>query len=243
MLDPSRSFTILAFPRVTIYPDHASPTRFYPIPAAPGIARDDQGTPQISLLLYGRQGTRTEITGGQLTLTTTLALGDDERERLRQALADQLFGEPSRPTTAPGQSARPGIELVSPDWRAGLVEVRLPGPVVLSGTPSLMNANTCVLMANLTAGEAQALKDAWADGLPGAIVAYRLETVAAASRQAREETRTAAETEEDGTTRRRRHDQRFHADVTQSVPYQIARTGPLTLSREARENGLQEVRW
>src|SRR5439155_12381036 len=105
--------------------------------------------------------------GGQLTLTTSLELTPREQETLRRALATRL------PPTAGAP------EIVSPDWLEGAVEVQLPGGVHLAGTPSMVGANQCVMMASLSAEQAKALAAAWANGLPDATIRYRVQTNAA----------------------------------------------------------------
>jgi hypothetical protein len=230
MLDPAGRFELAELPNVIIFPDLAAPARFYAIPASPRVALDAHGQPQISLLIYGkRQGTAFEPSGGQLTLTTNLELTSREQETLRRALAARL----------PHTAGTP--EIASPDWLEGAVEVRLPGNVHLAGTPSMIGANQCVMMASLSADQAKALEAAWANGLPDATICYRVQTNAATHSAAAAESSGARSSVQPGYSDQSSHSAGIHVSATQAVRYPLTIEGPLTLARDQLANQIQVI--
>lgn|GEM_PF-3554829 len=163
MLLTRQQFSVPDVPHVRIYPDHADPARYYAMPDAPRVARDTHGKPEASLLLFGRgTGADMRVLGGQCTLTVTLALDADERDTLIEALQKRRDGAP----------VAPPIMVVNPDWLGGNVTVTLTRSVQLTGQPSQIAGNACVLSASLTAEQASELHAAWQRGLPDASVRY-----------------------------------------------------------------------
>ena len=86
MLNADARLTIDAVPGAIVYADNMDRGRVYAFAASPRIALDENGVPQLSLLLY-RHGKDAPPEGGQLTLTTSLALTDGERAGVAAALA------------------------------------------------------------------------------------------------------------------------------------------------------------
>ena len=230
MLDPAGRLELADLPNVIVFPDQARPARFYAIPAVPRVALDAHGQPQISLLIYGkRQGAAFQPSGGQLTLTTSLELTPREQEDLRRALAARL----------PNTAGAP--EIVSPDWLEGTVEVELPGGVHLTGTPSMIGANQCVMMASLSADQAKALQAAWANGLPDATISYRVQTNAATRSAGTAEASGTRSTVQPGYSDQSLYSTSIHASATQAVRYPLTIEGPLTLARDQLTNQIQEI--
>lgn len=170
MLDPAAPLHLLEVPGVTVYADHADPARFYVLAATPRVARDARGQPLLNLLVYGHgRAEAHRPLGGQVTLSLTLALSPAEHEHLTAALDARL--------AAAGLPA--GVTLVSPDWQAGEAHAHLLPGADLTGQPSLMGANECVLSASLNAEGAAQARRAWEQGLPAATVRYEVQIRAA----------------------------------------------------------------
>lgn len=240
MLDPGGRFVVTELPHVAIYPDHAAPTRFYAVPTTPRVALDERGMELISLLIYGvRDGADVRPHGGQFTVTTTLALTTEEGTLLRNALQHRLglLALASGRTDVP-----PEPDILSPDWLDGQVTVRLTDQFQLTGTPSLVGANTCALGLTLNANEAQELREAWNAGLPDAWIRYRVHVRAAAVSRAGT---NVDETEEvayrDWSLREVR---KTHADVdiVQAIRQPLVVEGGLPLTAEQLKRRLQIVR-
>lgn len=253
MLDPGGRFTVDELPNVDIYPDHDSPTRFYAVPTAPRVAVDDAGKPQISLLIYGKgQGAARQLLGGQITLTTMLGLTEAERRTLPAALARRLAAASTPDPKAQSAGLPSGadspalpdssrIEVLSPDWQDGEVEARLTAAVKLDGKPSLMSANTCVMMASFSADQVRAVQQAWDDGLPDAVVTYRLRTQAAESASASGTMADAAHASTSGQYRGWMRDASFSAIATHAVPHSMIFQGPLALSQSDLTDSCQAL--
>ncbi len=134
MLDPAQPVSVL--PDVTVYRDDRQPQRFYAYPSAPRLARDPDGGPIISLLLYGRKTAGGfQLSGGYLNLATSFALSADEADLLRRRLQALRRQEEKLSPGAPVT-----IDLVAPAWTSGAVIVRLGADLELRGEPSLLGA-------------------------------------------------------------------------------------------------------
>lgn len=241
MLEEHRSFAVPDTPGLRIYPDHADPTRFYAVPAAPRVARDEQGRPALSLLVYGRgHGPQLNLLGGQVLLTLTLALTDAERRALTDALERPLN------LNLPQHAPPVRVTLVSPEWLSGQVKAELMPGLTLSGTPSLMAANECVLSADLTPEQATEVQRAWKQGLPDARLSYDL-TFSAAQVGDTEEDRSgtvytstadaAFQSDRSSTSTSSRSS--FSSQTTRTARASLHLQGPLGLSRSELEGGLQ----
>ena len=169
MLDVAGKFIVPDVPGISVFPDDQETAGFYAFPDVPRLAQDDEGRPELSLVVYGKQNDSTsETRGAVLTMTTSLALTPDEERRLIAALTRRPFAD-----AAPGQSP-PTPKLLAPDVEEGSVEVRLIEAVVLSGATSGIGANRCTFNEKLDGERARSLEEAWRQGLPDARIAYRL---------------------------------------------------------------------
>jgi hypothetical protein len=233
MLDPTRRFTLPELPGVLVFPDDHLETGFYAIPEVPRVAVDDGGTPQISLMLYGRKkGTELEVTGGLLALTTTLRLTPAEEETLRRAMPQKLAElHPPAPDAPP-----PVPQRLSPEWLEAEVKVQLIPGLELQGKPSMTGTNVCSFQSKLTADQAKDLQKAWKDGLRDAKTSYRL-AVRAAPRAGSTYEMTSQLSSQvssfDGILREA-SSLGVHSTTTQSAPL------PLTLAGPLRAEGLQD---
>lgn len=230
MLSEQDSFTLPEVPGVRVYPDHADHTRFYAVPEAPRVARDEQGRPALSLLVFGRgSGPNLKVLGGQVLLTLTLALTDAERQALTAALEQPLNRD--LPRDAPPVR----VTLLSPEWLEGQVTAHLLPGLDLTGQPSLMAANECVLSANLTGEQATELQRAWKHGLPDAQLTYDVTVPAAEVEEHRASTsHTSTEPPYAATST-----SSFAARSTRTVSAALHLQGPLNLSQSDLQGGLQ----
>jgi hypothetical protein len=171
MLDLNDPLALDDVPDVIVYRDAAAKTAFYALPARPRIAMDEQGTPQLSLMAYGkRTQAGFKATGGILTLTTALQLMPEETQRVRASLTKRLARDfPQPPDTPPLEP-----ELRPIEWLKGSVELTLVPGVSLTGSPSLFGGNQCAFSANLDARQIEPLLKAWKKRLPGSSITYRL---------------------------------------------------------------------
>jgi hypothetical protein len=220
MLDADARLIVDAVPGAIAYADSTDRGRVYACAASPRLALDENGAPQLSLLLYGH-GRDARPEGGQLTLTTSLELTGDERAGLAAALAP---APPYGPVPDPCQPAAtgPAPDVIAPDWLSGQVTVRLAIGLELSGRPSLSGANRCVLAASLDAGQAQAVAAAIRDGLPDSAATYSVDVAASRS--------SAAAAGQAETGPGRASTARFEAAVTAASRLHMELSGPLTLA-------------
>jgi hypothetical protein len=241
MLEEHRSFAVPDTPGLRVYPDHADATRFYAVPAAPRVARDEQGRPTLSLLVYGRgNGPHLNLLGGQVLLTLTLALTAAERRALTDAL-ERPLNRNLPPHVPPVR-----VTLVSPEWLDGQVKAELLPGLTLSGTPSLMAANECVLSADLTPERATEVQRAWKQGLPDARLSYDLSFSAAQVGDTEEDRSGTAYTgtadtafQSDRSSASASFRTSFSAQTTRTARASLHLQGPLGLSRSDLEGGLQ----
>lgn len=152
MLDSSHPIDLAAYSHLHIYPDQERVDRYY-VFSEPRLAEADG----ISLLTYAKGGVKL---GGQLTLTTSLALSADEEAAVERML-----------TAANGAPVR----LLFPDWTGGSVTVQVGSDSVLlelTGQPSLLSDNRCALSASLSADQAHAIGKLWKSAKPWLHVSY-----------------------------------------------------------------------
>lgn len=165
MLVAESEFTLPGLEGVRLFGDDASPQGFYAIPDAPRLAVGPDGRPEVSVAAYGRRADGVfKPTGGVLTLTAVLDLGDELRARIRKLLAARLEEAGVK---------EPQPQLLAPEWMEAQVEARLAEGVQLTAAPSLAGDNRVSFNAKLTAPEVEALLAAVKDGLPQATLRYR----------------------------------------------------------------------
>jgi hypothetical protein len=149
---------------VLAFADATDPLRVYACAAVPRLTVE-YGRPGLSVLAYRRGGGDPE--GGQVTLSTTLGLTEEQRDRIAGTLP-----------APPGADTGPRPRVLSPQWLSGVVTVRLADGVELAGSPSLSGPNTCVLAGSLDRGQVAALLAAVAAGLPDATATYSVDVAA-----------------------------------------------------------------
>lgn len=235
MLDPSQPISDL--PGVTAYRDDRRHQRFYAYPAVPRLARDSNGAPAISLLLYGKKTNGVfQLTGGYLSLTTSFALSAREAEQLRVLVQERLRKEQKLAPDAPLT-----IELVAPDWTSGTVTVCLSASLELSGSPSLFSANEAALSLSLDAEQAHQLHGLWKEGLPSATIIYDLRTESAHQKTYTSEVNTYKSSTESGSSSTHSVQSNYKASLTQAIPFFVRAEGPLGLSAAELHAQAEEI--
>ncbi|MGK7912254.1 MAG: hypothetical protein AB4050_12370 [Synechococcus sp.] len=141
MIDLTRPITLVDYPHLWIYPDIEDSARYYTF-AQPHLSLIE-GAVDMTLMTYQKRGI---TTGGQLNLTTSLGLSPAEQLAVTAALTAKEGNPP---------------HFSSPDWRSGTVTVEIDDILTLTGQPTLMGDNRCVLSASLTAEQAQTLSKLW----------------------------------------------------------------------------------
>jgi hypothetical protein len=165
VIDRNGRLHVPGIPSVLVYPDDQIAGRLYSFPDCPRIALDDKQRPQMRLVLYGKQeDLQFQITGGLVTVTTSLGLYESERMRLSAALQARLKRE------------NPGAVLTWAQmiWTKGQCHFSLTKDIHLTSNPSLFGDNSCVFHISLNEATARNLEQAWRNGLPGAYVRYEL---------------------------------------------------------------------
>ena len=237
MLVPGGQFTVPGLVDVLIYPDDSSAESFYAVRARPRIARADDGTPEISLMLYGkREGNLFNPTGGLLSLTAALDLSPDEekkviallKERLAQAMAD-----PRAPIPAP--------RLLGIHWLSGTAELLLGSKSVATGKPSMIGDNRCSFSVRLDAGQAKDFQQAWRDQLRGLHVRYLVTVQAAPSAGTRTEFTSSESAVRRGNTVEGHSTYRVETTTSVSKPYGMELEGALDVTNSCLENRLSQV--
>ncbi len=195
MINLESAFTLAELPQLVIFTDRQRANGFYVFPRRPRVATSD-GRPQLDLMVYGRkEGGAFRATGAIASLTTTLAITDEEDRALRAALSRRLAQRMS-----PEPERAPVVDLLGADLSEARVAVRLTRDVTLTGRPSQFGGCPCTFQLKLDAARAQAVTAAWRDGLPESAIRYELELPIAGSastevRASEETTRTEASRE------------------------------------------------
>ncbi len=170
---------------VTIFPDHAAPTRFHYLPDAPRLRVRPDGTPDVSLLKYRfDEALETALGAGLLSITVDLGVDDGVLTRLRSRLA-QRFELTETPQLSPVTADSGTCELVlierssadAPTARDGAAGLDLVERILGASTPSLYGDNTATFSAVLSAEGASLVEGALrGGGLPAGVV-YKLRLI------------------------------------------------------------------
>jgi hypothetical protein len=216
---------------VVVFGDDRDPAAVYALAAAPRIARDEQGRPELSLVLYGARGAdgRFEARGGLVSLTTTTGIEPAEERAVLDARARR-----AAPGSAPTRR--------SADFTEGRVSVRLTPDVSLEGAPSLVGDNRCSFSVRLDRDPAVALRSAWDRGLPDASIRYELTPRPSPGATSRVEVRrseTATRDRSGGT--RTTEERTARTSVTRPHAAVIVLEGPLRLERRSLADRVTEL--
>src|SRR5512132_3468643 len=164
--------------------------KWYVVTDRVSIARDDDGDPLVSFILYARDVDRlgpddAEIERGWLGLTTQVAITPEEEQKILAHLRAKLAAERAsgsaflRVNGISRSSVAPEPELsYPPDWVDGKATFSLLGPDMAphtfgSGDPSLIATNLASFSADLPQDGAELLNQTLRKGDIPAIVEYR----------------------------------------------------------------------
>ena len=241
--------------------------RVFACPSAPRIARDEEGRPQLSLVVYGRKTPDggIECQGGYAQATVELSLSEEERDAVRRHFAQPE--DPKADETPDGESGegaaipddrhdtddeppqensfatapRREIRIVSPPWATATVRLELFEGVSAKGNPSLMGRNRCALQMQFNADEADQVLAAWKDGLPGAYIEYAgtLPQAMVSEDEHSIETETESVGEETKTSATQRVDIRVRTTETGTVTLTLR--GSLAIDQDVLESLAQHI--
>ncbi len=175
---------------VTVYRDDDDPHQFYMVSERPSIARDENGEPLFTFLLYARDPDRVqpddrEVARGYLSLSTRVSVPQKDEEKIRQHLRGLLNRELSgglRFLMLPVLRAEPKLSY-PPVFTDGKVEfvtfgddmVRVSGG---STEPSLTGENIASFSQSLSQDGAELFRQAVEKGIVPALVLYQLHFLA-----------------------------------------------------------------
>lgn len=172
MLSLYQSFDVPDVPNVKIYRDDEKSHKFYMVSERATIARDDEGDPLFTFILYARDVDRLdpadrEVERGYLALTTQAAVSKEAEEKIRAYLRTKLNEERNRGFRWLGlriNQTEPELGY-PPLWLDGTVEFRALGPDMVpysagSKEPSLIDTNVASFSAMLTQDGAELFRQA-----------------------------------------------------------------------------------
>lgn len=190
MLSLYGSFKVPGVDYVTMYRDDEDPHQFYMVPERPSIARDDEGDPLFTFILYARDLDRIapedrEIERGYLSLTTRVGVSKDDEEKIRQHLRKLLNGELTGRRMfllLPILRTEPKLSY-PPVYTDGTVEFATFGDDMVkvsagSKEPSLGSENVASFAQTLTQDGAEFFRQSIEKGLVPALVLYKLHFLA-----------------------------------------------------------------
>jgi hypothetical protein len=124
-----------------------------------------------------------------------------------------------------------------PQWSEGTASVELLPGMTLTGRPSLVDVNHCVLVLQLPPGRAAAVQQAWEDGFPDAVASMELTAEAASSKSAA----AAATANIQGPGLTAQYSVGLGTRSTRSAPLALHLHGPLRLPASARTTRRTEL--
>ncbi|MCB9716795.1 MAG: hypothetical protein H6712_23255 [Myxococcales bacterium] len=172
---------------LTVYRDDQDVRKFYVLPDTPTIAQDPQGRPRFLFVKYvdDRPGVAEadEKNGAYTQFHATLAIGDERRERVLQALRERLQEE-KRTGFKPFGKAITSTEplLARPDWTDGSItlstfeasETGMVRSVAGSKKPDLAGDLGAAFALELDDAGAAVFADAFESGNVPIVLAYEL---------------------------------------------------------------------
>lgn len=142
MLDPTSPITLPDLDDVLVYADDSRADAFYAMPARPGVAISDDGTADMQLILYGRkEGSEFHVTGGMLTLTTSLGLTPNERASAIASLTAQLAAKAAAAAAA-AKAAAAAAAKAARSAKPGGTTAAATGPAAATGETDPTGAST-----------------------------------------------------------------------------------------------------
>ena len=159
---------------VKIFRDDRVGNEFYMMTEHATIARDEQGKPLFTFIMYARDVDKLapddlQVEKGYIALSTQAAVSPEDEQKIRNYLRNLIGGEP--------------VLSYPPIFLDGKVEFASfsdsnDAHAVVQGTPSLMGANIASFSRNLSQNDAEVFRQAVVKGKLPAIVNYDLTYVA-----------------------------------------------------------------
>jgi hypothetical protein len=237
VLVPAGQFTLPGLDDILIYPDDSSPESFYAVSACPRIARTDDQTPEISLLLYGKRLNQSfEPTGGVFSLTVTIGLSKAEEKKALGLLKERLANSTVDPATP-----APLPRLLSVHWLTGTCELLIGSKTVAREKPSMFGDNRCSFSISLSADQARLLQQAWHDQLRDLQVRYLVTLQAAPPTSSRAEFGSSETSVRSGEATERHFAYRAKATISTAQTYQLELTGSLSISRSELDSRSSQI--
>lgn len=186
MLSFYGSFKVPGVPYVTIYRDDEQAHKFYMVPERPTIARDEDGDPLFTFLLYARDVDRLpadqlEAQRGYLALSTQVAVSPADEQKIRDYLRGMLNGEHQRGfrfLRLMLMQVEPELGY-PPEFIKGSVEFRTFGEEMApftagSKVPSLTGTNIASFSQSLTQDGSELFRQAIVKAIVPAVITYSL---------------------------------------------------------------------
>lgn len=186
MLSLYGSFKVPGVNHVTLYRDDENPHKFYMVPERPTIARDDEGNPLFTFILYARDVDRLapderEVQRAYLSLSTQVAVSPEDEQKIRTYLRQMLSGEKNRGyrfLKLPILRVEPELSY-PPVFTQGSVEFKtfdeeLAPFSVGSKAPSLVGANLASFSQMLSQDGSELFRQSVVRGIVPSVIHYSL---------------------------------------------------------------------
>jgi len=186
MLSMYGSLKVPGVDHVELYRDDEDNSQFYMITDLPSVAKDDEGDPLFTFILYARDLDRlnpdeAEIERGYLALTTQVAVSKEDEDKIRDYLRKQLKEEKARGYGFLRQrvnSTEPKLGY-PPAFVNGAVKFSTFGDDMVeysggSTKPSLMGTNVASFSQTLKQDGAELFRASLTQGVTPAIINYEL---------------------------------------------------------------------
>ena len=191
MLSLYGNFKVPGVEHVTIYRDDEDNRKFYMLTDLPSVARDDEGDPLFTFIMYARDLDRldpeeTEIANGYLSLTTHVAVSNEDEEIIRTYLKEMLSKERRRGfgflrlALAGSDEPKLGYPTVFTDGSVEFVTFNDEMVPFTGGSskPSLIGTNVASFSQILNQDGAELFRGSIEKGLIPAIIKYDLKFLA-----------------------------------------------------------------
>lgn len=239
MLDSTHQFTLPSVPHILLYEDSELAERFYAVPKMPRL-QEENGKPVLNLLIYGKgKNPDFQITGGMLTLSLSLSLTPQEKANVLRGLTERLKSL-SRPNPLL-PSKPPSLEVVSPEWIDGEVQVTVGELTQNAGSPSLFGENNVSVSLTLDATQAETILKSWKDGSLALTARYAVRAVALQQEGHKTDLSHESNTTKAGFTASTQKTQKIQLAVAKAVAFPMILSGTIPLPETVREEQLQTV--
>ncbi len=175
---------------LTLYRDDVVPNKWYVLPDQPVIRQNDEGVPEFLFIKYMRAAddAAADVAGGYVQFRCTLAIAEERRQRLIEALRAQLSEEKARGHKPSGRTIDSTEPILAPPmWKTGSVGVEtfsesddgLVHKVRTTGLPDLGGDLAASVMLQLDRDGAEVFWTAFNKAQIPLLVGYQLTYLAA----------------------------------------------------------------